>query len=70
MFEVERQENVTHNIYLPHNVMMKKRHRTRAVTEGVETVQKPVMIDDYNMQMGGADKSDQLVLYYGYCHRS
>ena len=28
------------------------------------------MIDDYNLHMGGVDKSDQLVLYYGYSHRS
>ena len=50
--------------------MMVKRRRTKAVTEGVETVQKPVAIDDYNLHMGGVDKSDQLVLYYGYSHRS
>ena len=50
--------------------MMEKRRRTKAVTDGVETVQKPVMIDDYNLHMGGVDKSDQLVLYYGYSHRS
>ena len=50
--------------------MMEKGRRTKAVTEGVETVQKPVMIDDYNLHMGGVDKSDQLVLYYGYSHRS
>ena len=28
------------------------------------------MINDYNLHKGGADKSDQLVLYYGYSHRS
>ena len=28
------------------------------------------MIDDYNLHMGGVDKSYQLVLYYGYSHRS
>ena len=28
------------------------------------------MIDDYNLRMGGVDKSVQLVLYYGYFHRS
>ena len=50
--------------------IMEKRHRTKAVTEGVETVQKPVMINDYNLPMGGVDKSDQLVLYYRYSHRS
>ena len=39
------------------NDMMKKQRRTKAVTEGVETVQKPVMIDDYNLHMGGINKS-------------
>ena len=70
MFKVERQENGTYDIYIPHNDMIEKQCRTRVVTEGVETVQKLVMIDDYNLHMGGVDKSDQLVLYYGYSHRS
>ena len=51
MFEVERQENGAHD-------MTEKWRRTRTVTERVETVQKPVMIDDYNLHMGGVDKSD------------
>ena len=46
MFKVERQENDTHDIYIPHNDMIEKQCRTRVVTEGVETVQKLVMIDD------------------------
>ena len=50
--------------------MIEKQCRTRVVTEGVETVQKLVMIDDYNLHMGGVDKSVQLVLYYGYSHKS
>ena len=39
--------------------MMEKWCRTRALTERVETVQEPVMIDNYNLHMGGVDKSDQ-----------
>ena len=70
MFKVERQENGRDDIYIPHNDMIEKQCRTRVVTEGVETVQKLVMVDDYNLHMGGVDKSVQLVLYHGYSHRS
>ena len=35
----------------------------RSITEGVETIKKPVLIDDYNLHMGGVVESDQLVLY-------
>ena len=48
---MERQENGAHD-------MIEKWPRTRAVTERVETVQKPVMIGDYNLHMGGVNKSD------------
>ena len=37
---------------------------------GVETIQKPTTIDQYNKFMGGMDKSDQLVTYYGFYHHS
>ena len=37
---------------------------------GVETVQKPVMIEQYNKFMGGVDKGYQLVTYYGFYHVS
>ena len=43
-------------------MMIEKRCRTRGVTESVEIVHKPVMIDNYNMYMRGVDKSDQLLV--------
>ena len=41
--------------------MMKKQRRTKAVTEGVETVQKPVMIDDHNLYMGGINTQPSML---------
>ena len=35
-----------------------------------EDIQKPKMIEEYNSYMGGVDKSDQLLSYYGFDHRS
>ena len=70
MFKVQRQENGTYDIYIPHNDMIEKQYRTRVVTKGVETVQKLVMIDDYNLHMGDVDKFYQSLLYYGYSNRS
>ena len=48
---------------------MEKERRNRNVVGGTERVKKPRMIEDYNMHMGGVDKSDQMVLYYAYSHR-
>ena len=44
--------------------------RNRLAPGGIETVQKPTMIVDYNTFMGGVDKADQLVTYYGFSHHS
>ena len=34
-----------------------------------ENVEKPLMVDRYNTFMGGVNKSDQLLSYYGLNHR-
>ena len=50
--------------------MMSKRRRTQHVPGGIEEVQTPVMVEQYNTYMGGVDKSDQLLSYYGFRHRT
>ena len=52
------------------NEMISKRRRTRRVDDGTEEILKPKMIDEYNTYMGGVDKSDQLLSYYGFNHRT
>ena len=49
--------------------MVDKERRTRASESGMEIVKKPMMVEDYNMHMGGVDQSDQQMIYYGYPHR-
>ena len=43
------------------------KRRTRLVAGGIEEVQKPTMVEKY-MYMGGVDKGDQLMSYYGFSH--
>ena len=50
--------------------MVSKERCSRQASAGVETIQKPAVIEDYNQFMGGVDKSDQLVTYYGFKHSS
>ena len=50
--------------------VVEKRRRTRAIAGGVEVIRKPKVIEEYNMNMGGVDKGDQLVTYYGFSHRT
>ena len=45
-----------------------KRRRTRHVAGGIEEIEKPTMVEKYNMYMGGVDKDDQLMLNYGFSH--
>ena len=49
-------------------VTSKKRGMKHSV-DGTEVIKKPKVVKDYNQYMGGVDKSDQLVLYYGFAHR-
>ena len=44
--------------------------RTKHSSTGQEVVHKPVAIVDYNRFMGGVDKSDQLLSYYMFHHRT
>ena len=46
-----------------------KQRRNKNAEGGTEEIMKPVMIDDYNQYMGGVDRNDQMILYYGYSHR-
>ena len=47
-----------------------KRRRTRLAPGGHEEIEKPTMIERYNTYMGGVDKADQLMSYYGFSHRT
>ena len=44
--------------------------RSRQAPGGIENIQKPTIIAEYNLFMGGVDKADQLVTYYGFSHYS
>lgn len=50
--------------------MTTKRRRTRLSSTGLEEIDKPTAIVDYNTYMGGVDKSDQLLSYYSFHHRT
>lgn len=52
------------------DTMVEKRRRTRMVAGGTEVIRKPKVISEYNMYMGGVDKGDQLITYYGFSHRT
>lgn len=44
--------------------------RSRQVQGGRQQVEKPEAIVEYNKYMGGVDRGDQLLSYYGYPHRT
>ncbi len=52
------------------NEMVSKNRRSRFGVDHIEQVDKPVCIDQYNQFMGGVDKSDQLLSYYGFHHKT
>ena len=54
-----------------HNAgVIRKERRSRHAVGGVEEVVKPQAIEQYNYFMGGVDKADQLLSYYGFSHRT
>lgn len=44
--------------------------RSRHAVGGHEVVEKPEAITEYNKYMGGVDRGDQLLSYYGFPHRT
>jgi hypothetical protein len=52
------------------NSMTTKVRRTRRAVGGQEEVRKPVVVEQYNKYMGGVDRSNQLLSYYGFSHRT
>ena len=50
--------------------MVSKVRRTRLAPGGREEISKPHLVEEYNTYMGGVDKSDQLLSYYGFSHRT
>ena len=44
--------------------------RNRHAPGGRENVEKPIAIVEYNHYMGGVDRGDQLLSYYGFAHRT
>ena len=46
--------------------MVTKQRRNKGAPNGVQVINKPYGIDEYNKYMGAVDKAGQLVQYYGY----
>ena len=44
--------------------------RSRRAVGGCEVVEKPEAVTEYNKYMGGVDRGDQLLSYYGFPHRT
>ena len=52
------------------NTTVIKTRRTKDTQSRQEQVTKPLCIDEYNRYMGGVDKSDQMLSYYGFNHKT
>lgn len=52
------------------DTVVTKRRRTRAAPGGFEEISKPAAIEEYNHFMGGVDKMDQYLAYYGFSRRT
>ena len=52
------------------NQMVNKERRSRFGNNHEEDIAKPLCIEEYNKHMGGVDKSDQLLSYYGFIHKN
>ena len=50
--------------------MISKKRRSRFGKDNEEDVNKPLCIKEYNKYMGGVDRSDQLLSYYGFVHKT
>ena len=50
--------------------LISEQRQSRNAPGGIEEVLKPRMVEEYNKHMGGVDKADQLLSYYGFCHRT
>ena len=61
-----KDKRVTSMLSIIHDdTMISKERHSRQAPGGVETIQKPLIIEDYNQYMGGVDKNDQLVVLGG-----
>ena len=50
-------------------VSLQRREERSILRMGQSNIKKSNVVEDYNQYMEGVDKSDQLVLYYGFAHR-
>ena len=64
----KREVTILTTIHQPGHVSVQRRNRR--APGGRETVQKPTAIVEYNTYMGGVDRADQLLSYYGFAHRT
>ena len=64
----KRQVNMLSTIH--DDSMVTELRRSRHAPGGREDIRKPSVIEEYNKYMGGVDKGDQLLSYYGFTHRT